>query len=89
MLGPKTRPLLQRTHIHNVVTVIGMTGVCVPGCLITIDGLCFPGSDDPGTLSSQACSFACLPPNAFVWGEQTLQFFLDHPRRKLSLDCGW
>lgn len=50
-------------------------------CAITIDGHCFPGSDDPGTASGQACSFACLPPNDFVWGEQTMQFFLDHPRR--------
>lgn len=50
-------------------------------CLITIDGHCFPGSDDPGTEPGQACSFACLPTNAFNWGEQTMQFFLDHPRR--------
>jgi len=50
-------------------------------CLITIDGHCFPGSDDPGTANGQACSFACLSPNAFVWGEDTMQFFIDHPRR--------
>lgn len=49
-------------------------------CVVTIDGHCFPGSDDPGTLNGQVCPFACLPPNAFNWGEDTMQFFLDHPR---------
>ncbi len=49
-------------------------------CLVTIDGHCFPGSDDPGGLQGQACSFKCLPPNAFTWGEEVMQFFIAHPR---------
>ena len=51
-------------------------------CLIPIVGHCFPGSDDPGKVPGQACSFACIPPNAFTWGEELLDFFDAHPRGK-------
>lgn len=50
-------------------------------CLVTIDGHCFPGSDDPGGRKGQACSFKCEPPNAFVWGEAVMAFFIAHPMK--------
>ena len=45
-----------------------------------IRGHCFPGSTDPGDAPGQFFSFACEPPNAFVWGAAVMQFFVDHPR---------
>lgn len=50
-------------------------------CIVTINGHCFPGSTDPGGLPGQACKFGCLPPNAFVWGEEVMKFFRDHPKK--------
>lgn len=63
----------------NVFELLQHDWVAGP-CLIAIDGHCFPGSDDPGGLAGQACSFACLPPNAFDWGEEIIEFFEAHPR---------
>ncbi len=42
-------------------------------------GHCIPGSTDPGTVPGQLFSFACKPPNAFVWGEEVMKFFEAHP----------
>ncbi|MCC6525456.1 MAG: hypothetical protein IT373_22585 [Polyangiaceae bacterium] len=44
-----------------------------------LGGHCYPGSTDPGGEPGQVFSFACQPPNAFVWGQAVMQFFLDHP----------
>ena len=50
-------------------------------CLVLdIKGHCFPGSTDPGTVTGQACSFACPGPSAFAWGEEVMAFFEAHPR---------
>lgn len=45
-----------------------------------INGHCYPGSTDPGGLPNQFFSFACTPPNAFVYGTEVMDFFLAHPR---------
>jgi poly(3-hydroxybutyrate) depolymerase len=44
-----------------------------------LKGHCFPGSKDPGGLKGQLFSFACTSPNAFVWGEEVIEFFKAHP----------
>lgn len=46
-----------------------------------LGGHCYPGSTDPGGAPGQIFSFACDPPNAFVWGEAVMSFFMAHPRR--------
>ena len=47
-----------------------------------LHGHCYPGSDDLSpTLPGQFMGFACLPPNAFNWGERVLRFFQQHPKR--------
>lgn len=45
-----------------------------------IDGHCYPGSTDPGGLPNQLFSFACTPPNGFVYGDEVMAFFLAHPK---------
>ena len=45
-----------------------------------LGGHCYPGSGDPGTASGQLFSFACKPPNAIVWGDEAMKFFLAHPK---------
>ncbi len=45
-----------------------------------IAGHCFPGSTDESGAPGQLFSFACVQPNAFVWGEAVMQFFIDHPK---------
>lgn len=45
-----------------------------------LQGHCYPGSEDPGNAPDQIASFACDPPNAFVYGEVVMDFFLAHPR---------
>jgi dienelactone hydrolase len=45
-----------------------------------IAGHCFPGSQDESGAPGQLFSFACVEPNAFVWGDAVMQFFVDHPR---------
>lgn len=45
-----------------------------------IAGHCFPGSQDEGGAPGQLFSFACVEPNAFVWGDAVMQFFLAHPK---------
>lgn len=45
-----------------------------------INGHCYPGSTDPGGLPDQFVSFACTPPNGFVYGQEVMDFFLAHPR---------
>ena len=49
--------------------------------LVKVDGHCFPGSDDPGGLTGQACPFRCDPPNSFTWGEEVMKFFIAHPMK--------
>lgn len=44
-----------------------------------LKGHCFPGSTDDGSAKGQLFSFACKPPNAFVWGEEAMKFFKAHP----------
>ncbi len=44
-----------------------------------LKGHCYPGSGDPGTVPGQLFSFACTPPNGFVWGEEVVAFFKAHP----------
>lgn len=44
-----------------------------------IKGHCYPGSTDDGKIPGQLFSFACLPPNSFVWGEEVIAFFKAHP----------
>ena len=46
-----------------------------------INGHCYPGSTDPGGLPNQFFSFACTPPNGFVYGPEVMDFFLAHPQR--------
>ncbi|HZU85187.1 MAG TPA: hypothetical protein VE987_19780 [Polyangiaceae bacterium] len=44
-------------------------------------GHCFPGSMDlAGGQPGQLFGFACVPPNAFTWGEAAMKFFLAHPK---------
>lgn len=51
------------------------------GVSLLAGGHCFPGSDDTvGELPGQIAPFACQGPDAFVWGEVVMQFFVDHPR---------
>ena len=40
-------------------------------------GHCIVGSTTDPTAPQYA--IPCQPPNAFVWGEQVMQFFVDHP----------
>lgn len=47
---------------------------------LAIQGHCYPGSTDKGTVSGQLFPFNCLPPNAFVWGDEVLKFFQAHPK---------
>ena len=48
---------------------------------IAIQGHCYPGSkDEKGGEPGQLFGFACTPPNAFVWGEAAMAFFIAHPR---------
>lgn len=50
-------------------------------CLVLdLGGHCFPGSRDPGTVTNQACSFACPEQAAFDWGEEVMAFFEAHPK---------
>lgn len=64
----------------NVFEFLDHTYEVPDKCLILdIKGHCFPGSTDPGGAKGQACSFACPPPSSFVWGEEMMQFFIDHP----------
>ncbi len=46
-----------------------------------IRGHCYPGSRDPGGLSGQLFSFACLGDNAFNWGEEVIAFFEKHTKK--------
>jgi hypothetical protein len=53
-----------------------------PYVLVPLNGHCIPGGDDlraNGALG-QTMFFSCAPPNAFVWGEVVMQFFVAHPR---------
>jgi polyhydroxybutyrate depolymerase len=43
-------------------------------------GHCFPGSKDDGGVPGQVFGFGCLPPNSFVWGDQVMKFFVEHPK---------
>jgi hypothetical protein len=44
-------------------------------------GHCFPGSTDlDGGVSGQVFGFACLPPSSFVWGDEVMKFFVEHPK---------
>jgi polyhydroxybutyrate depolymerase len=47
--------------------------------IVPINGHCFPGSTDAGGEPGQAAPFGCDPPNAFVWGQKVVEFFLAHP----------
>lgn len=53
-----------------------------PCLIVSLGGHCFPGSEDPGNAAGQACSFACVPPNAFHWGQEVMKFFREHTRQK-------
>lgn len=55
-----------------------------PGSLLLVNlgGHCLPGGADlppNGTLST-TLYFSCVQPNAFVWGQQVMQFFVAHPK---------
>jgi poly(3-hydroxybutyrate) depolymerase len=39
-------------------------------------GHCFPGSNDSGNAPGQLFPLACVPPNAFSWGEEVMKFFV-------------
>lgn len=44
-------------------------------------GHCFPGSNDlDGGVPGQVFGFACQPPNSFVWGDEVMKFFVEHPK---------
>lgn len=45
---------------------------------LALQGHCYPGSTDKGGEPGQLFSFACVPPNAFVWGEEVMAFFRAH-----------
>lgn len=47
------------------------------GQFASFEGHCIVGS--PIGPSPPQFAFACEPPNAFVWGEQVMQFFMAHP----------
>lgn len=56
--------------------------VTTPYVPVPLVGHCIPGGNDlraNGALG-QTMFFSCAPPNAFVWGEVVLQFFVDHPK---------
>jgi hypothetical protein len=48
-----------------------------PGPFASANGHCIPGS----TSDPQAAQYAipCKLPNAFVWGDKAIEFFLAHP----------
>ena len=46
-----------------------------------IKGHCYPGSTDPGKAKGQLFPFGCVPPNAFVWGDEVMKFFVAHPAK--------
>ncbi len=56
--------------------------VTPPRLPVPLAGHCIPGGDDLGANAplTQTMFFSCAPPNAFVWGEVVLQFFVDHPK---------
>jgi hypothetical protein len=47
---------------------------------ITLGGHCLPGGNDLTPSISTPMVFSCSPPNAFVWGEVAMQFFIAHPK---------
>jgi dienelactone hydrolase len=48
---------------------------------VPLGGHCFPGGDDlRHGASSAALFFGCAPPNAFVWGNVVMDFFVAHPK---------
>jgi polyhydroxybutyrate depolymerase len=47
-----------------------------------LKGHCYPGSKDlKGGEPGQLFGFGCEGTNAFVWGEQVMKFFIDHPKK--------
>ena len=49
---------------------------------VALQGHCIPGGSDlpaNGTLG-QTMYFSCAQPNAFVWGQLVMQFFIAHPK---------
>ncbi len=50
------------------------------GDSVLAGGHCMPGIDDPGDAPGQFVPASCDDPFLFVWGEELVQFFLDHPR---------
>ncbi|MBL8920322.1 MAG: hypothetical protein JNJ54_15755 [Myxococcaceae bacterium] len=53
-----------------------------PSVLVPIRGHCIPGGADlrAGAPLTQTMFFSCQPPNAFVWGELVMAFFVAHPK---------
>jgi polyhydroxybutyrate depolymerase len=49
---------------------------------VNIQGHCLPGGDDLAANAAlgQTMWFSCAPPNAFVWGQAAMSFFIAHPR---------
>jgi poly(3-hydroxybutyrate) depolymerase len=52
-----------------------------PSVPVPIRGHCIPGGADlrAGAPLTQTMFFSCQPPNAFVWGEVVMAFFVAHP----------
>lgn len=47
-----------------------------------LKGHCYPGSKDlKGGEPGQVFGFACEGASAFVWGDQVMKFFRDHPKK--------
>jgi poly(3-hydroxybutyrate) depolymerase len=47
-----------------------------------LKGHCYPGSKDlKGGEPGQLFGFGCEGTNAFIWGEEVMKFFRDHPRK--------
>ncbi len=49
---------------------------------IVLGGHCIPGGNDLAANAAigQTMFFSCAPPNAFVWGQRVMQFFVAHPK---------
>ncbi len=45
-----------------------------------LQGHCYPGSTDPGDQPGQLFSFRCEQTASFVWGNEVIEFFTNHPR---------
>lgn len=77
------RTRYQNTSNGRVLEVVehGYAVPPAPGLPVptAIAGHCFPGSSDLTRTPQRALVYGCEPPNAFVWGEIVIDFFVKNP----------